>query len=477
MSKNLIKKSLLLSTVVLSMAAASQVKADETLAWTPRSVEEIRAGLVKDGNKIVYTVQYGDTLTSIAEAVGVDVNVLANLNKIADINFILPNTVLTITYDTNQDVKSVQVEAPVTSSNEQVTAKADLTTNEVVVNDQTIKVADLTVDPASQPVPVVVSDVSKPETSAAPEMSVSEATSEVASEMSLSSSEVTVNEEVSASSESVAEEVTSESTSEAPVESISSEVSTSTSEVTSETSSSSSETVASEEASSASSESVTEETTSEAPASDEPASESDQTTPSVEEVTQSIVEAGESTTNYGQTDQPVVEAVNQVVEASAEESEVSQETPASETVVAEQPAVAETPAPTEEVTQPATEVAPTSQMTYNSTGMQPKAAAFQSQVGNAFGISDVGGYRAGDQDHGKGLAVDVMVNSAAQGDQVAQYAVDNIANNDIAYVIWQQRFYAPVNNIYGPANTWNPMPDRGSATQNHMDHVHVSMNE
>lgn len=49
--------------------------------------------------------------------------------------------------------------------------------------------------------------------------------------------------------------------------------------------------------------------------------------------------------------------------------------------------------------------------------------------------------------------------------------------NGISYIIWKQRFYAPVNNIYGPANTWNEMPDRGSVTENHYDHVHVSFYE
>ena len=87
-------------------------------------------------------------------------------------------------------------------------------------------------------------------------------------------------------------------------------------------------------------------------------------------------------------------------------------------------------------------------------------------------------YREGDpQDHGQGLAVDVMVPVGSEvGNQVAQYAVDNISNAGISYIIYRQQFYAPVDNIYGPANTWNQMPDRGSITENHYDHVHVSFN-
>lgn len=465
MSKNVIKKSLLLSTMVLSMAVASQVQAEENLVWTPRSVEEIRAGLVKEGNKTVYTVQYGDTLGRIAEAVGLDVNVLANLNKITDINMIFPNTVLTVTYDANQEVKTVQVETPLNPVSEQVTVKADLTTNEVLVNDQTIKVDDLTASAPTSQVTSPSAEGTNPVVDATPGSesnstealvaeepkpvtSVTETSSEIITETPVSSSETVA-------AASVTEEVPAASSLEAPVESTSSESATeeTSSELTSEVSS---ETSASEELTSESS-----------------------VTPSVEEVTQSIVDASETNTNYGQTDQPVAEAVNQVVEASTEGAAVAQETPASETVVAEQPAVAETPAPAEEVAQPVAETSSTpatQNLTYNSAGMQPQTAAFQSQVGNAFGISNIGGYRNSNDDHGQGLAVDVMVDSAAQGDQVAQYAVDNMANNNISYVIWQQRFYSPVNNIYGPANTWNPMPDRGSATQNHMDHVHVSMN-
>lgn len=465
MSKNVIKKSLLLSTMVLSMAVASQVQAEENLVWTPRSVEEIRAGLVKEGDKTVYTVQYGDTLGRIAEAVGLDVNVLANLNKITDINMIFPNTVLTVTYDANQEVKTVQVETPLNPVSEQVTVKADLATNEVLVNDQTIKVDDLTASaptsqvtsPSAEGTNPVVDETPGSESSSTealvaeepkPVTSVTETSSEIITETPVSSSETVA-------ATSVTEEVPAASSLEAPVESTSSES-------------------AMEETSSES----TSEVSSETSASEELTSESS-VTPSVEEVTQSIVDASETNTNYGQTDQPVAEAVNQVVEASTEGVAVAQETPASETVVAEQPAVAETPAPAEEVAQPVAETSSTpatQNLTYNSAGMQPQTAAFQSQVGNAFGISNIGGYRNSNDDHGQGLAVDVMVDSAAQGDQVAQYAIDNMANNNISYVIWQQRFYSPVNNIYGPANTWNPMPDRGSATQNHMDHVHVSMN-
>jgi len=95
-----------------------------------------------------------------------------------------------------------------------------------------------------------------------------------------------------------------------------------------------------------------------------------------------------------------------------------------------------------------------------------------------FGLTSFSGYRPGDSgDHGKGLAIDFMVPvSSALGDQIAEYAVQNMASRGINYIIWKQRFYAPYDSKYGPAYMWNPMPDRGSVTENHYDHVHVSMN-
>ncbi|TWT09855.1 LysM domain-containing protein [Streptococcus sp. sy004] len=466
MSKNFIKKSLLLSTMALSIFGVNQVQAEEGLVWAPRSVEEIRADLVKENNKITYTVQYGDTLGSIAEAVGLEVNVLANLNNIADVNFILPNTVLTITYGDNQDVKTVQVDVPQTSSTEEMTVKADLATNEVVLKNQTVKVNDLTAEPASQVAQIaeVVNVItSSQEATPVATTPVVESSVEQVKEPVVPSSKTVVTEVVS---EASASSDIAENTSVATTEMVSEEPVSSSSEVASETHESS---VAVENVATETVEEVSTET-----------STSDVVeTPNVEEVTQSIVESSEMTQNYGQSEDPITEAVTQVVEASTEEVAPVEETSAAEEATAVEQPVVETPAePVETVVEEvAPESTPTQTLTYNSAGMQAQTAAFQSQVGNEFGISNIGGYRNSNDDHGQGLAVDIMVDSAAQGDQVAQYAVDNIANNDIAYVIWQQRFYSPVNNIYGPANTWNLMPDRGSATQNHMDHVHVSMNE
>ena len=237
----------------------------------------------------------------------------------------------------------------------------------------------------------------------------------------------------------------------------------------------------------------------------------EESTQAVSEVTEAIASASEAPA-YAETEQPVADAIDHVT-ASAEATPEAETTPAAETpaqpeVKEEAPAVepaatseasSEVPATSEApAEQPVAEPAATSEAASEapvaseapavqpaSTNtlptdphLQPQAEAFRQDVAAQFGLTDIGGYREGDpQDHGQGLAVDVMVPVGSEvGNQVAQYAVDNISNAGISYIIYRQQFYAPVDNIYGPANTWNQMPDRGSITENHYDHVHVSFN-
>ncbi len=137
------KRMLLASTVALSFAPVLATQAEEVL-WTARSVEQIQNDLTKTDNKTSYTVQYGDTLSTIAEALGVDVTVLANLNKITNMDLIFPETVLTTTVNEAEEVTEVEIQTPQADSSEEVTtATADLTTNQVTVDNQTVQVADL----------------------------------------------------------------------------------------------------------------------------------------------------------------------------------------------------------------------------------------------------------------------------------------------------------------------------------------------
>lgn len=389
------KRILLASTVALSFAPVLATQAEEVL-WTARSVEQIQNDLTKTDNKTSYTIQYGDTLSTIAEALGVDVTVLANLNKITNMDLIFPETVLTTTVNEAEEVTEVEIQTPQADSSEEVTtATADLTTNQVTVDDQTVQVADL-----SQPI--------------------AEAPKEVASNSEVAET-VTAAEEVAPSTETFTPE-----------------------EQTTETSS-------------AVAEAAPQATT---PAEKEETQASSQAESAVEATTTPVEEKGTETTA-----------------TSSEAKEVASSNGTTPTVSTYQPE--ETKIISTTYTAPAApDYAGLAVAKSENAGLQPQTAAFKEEIANLFGITSFSGYRPGDSgDHGKGLAIDFMVPESSElGDKIAEYAIQNMASRGISYIIWKQRFYAPFDSKYGPANTWNPMPDRGSVTENHYDHVHVSMN-
>jgi uncharacterized protein YgiM (DUF1202 family) len=90
-------------------------------------------------------------------------------------------------------------------------------------------------------------------------------------------------------------------------------------------------------------------------------------------------------------------------------------------------------------------------------------------------ITSIYGWRASSaysSDHPNGRAVDFMIPSyktnKALGDALAAYVIANGQRLHVTYLIWQQRSYSL------STGKWKAMEDRGSDTQNHMDHVHVS---
>ena len=103
--------------------------------------------------------------------------------------------------------------------------------------------------------------------------------------------------------------------------------------------------------------------------------------------------------------------------------------------------------------------------------VQAAADAVVSNVPGAGAIS-IGGTRASAADpggHPSGLALDYMVGSnGALGDAIAQYHIAHWKELGVQYVIWKQRM------LSSPNGSWRPMENRGSATANHMDHVHVN---
>lgn len=374
------KRIILASTVALSLAPTLATQAEE-IVWSPRTVEQIQNDVAKSKNKTSYTIKYGDTLSTIAEALGVDLNVLANLNKITNIDLIFPETVLTTTVNDNEEVTEVEVYTPQEVGSDVASATADLTTNQVTVDEQTVQVEDLT-----QPVA---------ETEAVAETTDSQASEDATTETA-----------------TPVEETVVEATTEAAAP-------------------------------------VVEETTTVA----EPTTTTVEETTTVAEITTTV----EETTTTEATTEAVTEA---------------QSAPATYQAEPSQGASATYTAPA------APDYASIAASKSENAGLQPQTAAFKEEVANLFGITSFSGYRPGDSgDHGKGLAIDFMVPvSSALGDQIADYAIQNMASRGISYIIWKQRFYAPFDSKYGPAYTWNPMPDRGSVTENHYDHVHVSMN-
>lgn len=75
---------------------------------------------------------------------------------------------------------------------------------------------------------------------------------------------------------------------------------------------------------------------------------------------------------------------------------------------------------------------------------------------------------AGRGEHATGQALDIMISSDL-GNEVAAYLQENRAELGIEYLIWRQRIWRP-----STSSAWRGMSDRGGATANHMDHVHVT---
>ena len=310
-------KALIASTVALAVIPFTKATAETLEDWVARSVDEIKHDIQQSGeNQQTYTIKYGDTLSSIAEALGIDVHVLANLNNISNMDLIYPGTVLKTTVNDQKEVTSVEIQTPQAGATDATVASADLTTNQVTVDDQT----------------VAVNDLSKP-----------------------------VNEDNKAVPVAPAAE-TQEAPAEAPVV--------------------------------------------EVPAAETPAQPAVPETPSY----------GAPATNVEIQNQDVAPAAPQ----SAPATEAPAETPASAPEAPAQPAAETTATP--EV-QPVASTPTTGNVLPTDPNLKPQAEAFRQEIAAKFGITNIGGYREGDpDDHGKGLAVDVMVPTSSQlGDQVAQY--------------------------------------------------------
>ncbi len=358
------KKLLLASTVALSALPLLTTRAEEQPQnWTARTVEQIKADITSNENQQTYTVQYGDTLGNIAQAMNIDLVDLAKINQIANADLIFPGTVLTITTNGHNEITSVEIQSYQAGNNAGLVTE-DYTASEIFGAEEAAPAAE-TPAPAAEEAVAAPADQAPAPAEEAP----------------------------------------------APVAEVASEA---------------------------------------APA---PAAEANAAAP-VEAAPQPVVAASP---------EAPAEAAPEATELG--QDQVSQATAAVEPTTYNAPAV--------------TDAASVTTNNPANAGLQPQTAALKEEIAAKYGITEFSLYRPGDSgDHGKGLAADFIVGENTElGNQVAADVTSNMTERGISYVIWQQQFYAPFESIYGPANTWNQMPDRGSVTENHYDHVHVSMNE
>ncbi len=101
-------------------------------------------------------------------------------------------------------------------------------------------------------------------------------------------------------------------------------------------------------------------------------------------------------------------------------------------------------------------------------------------VANYPRIRTIYGWRASSDyssDHPNGRAVDVMIpnwtdaSNADHGWEIARYFAENASKFNISYIIYRQQIW----NASYPTRGWRAMEDRGGATANHYDHVHISV--
>lgn len=112
----------------------------------------------------------------------------------------------------------------------------------------------------------------------------------------------------------------------------------------------------------------------------------------------------------------------------------------------------------------------------------PRMECVRDQIRKKFIVpKGIGCYRYDTMgEHPLGRACDFMISNLGWpenqgqvqlGFDIANWAVANAARLGIYYVIYRQHIW----NIFRAAEGWRLMEDRGSPTQNHMDHVHISV--
>ena len=460
-----LKRTLLLTSAAALLALPlTPAQAQESSQWTPRTVSQIKEDISKQADKLSYTVQYGDTLSAIAEALEVDLQVLVSINEIADADLIFPGTVLTATLDSNHKVTSLEIQTP-DQNQESPSVRADLTQNTITIDGQTSQV-DFNQNQATAPTnPQVqalveespVQDQEAASQDLSPVTQIPGQPEAVTPAQPTATSPQTPNNQVKPTKLDKPATPQTPAKPEKPAQ-------------TPNQANADQAPVIGDDVKESGLPTVQEEARPQTP------------TPANQPEKDARDAAPANSTGVNQTNTPTdgQESPSQQAEANpTAQEQTSQEQAAQDQPSQEQPAQTQPAQDQTTQEQPAsTDYAARAAANPANQGLQPKAAEYKEEVADKFGVTNFSLYRPGsNDDHGKGLAVDFVVNDNTElGDQIANYATSDMESNDINYVIWKQRFYANYDSYYGPANTWNLMPDRGGDTANHYDHVHVSFN-
>lgn len=115
--------------------------------------------------------------------------------------------------------------------------------------------------------------------------------------------------------------------------------------------------------------------------------------------------------------------------------------------------------------------------------VRPHTLRVAEEIANRWTIHYMWGI-GGSGHHAAGRALDIMTLTRDQsalrtrmGNEIAAYLQDNAGRLGILYIIWRQRIW---NHSFASDRSrtswshWRRMADRGSPTENHEDHVHVS---
>jgi hypothetical protein len=105
-------------------------------------------------------------------------------------------------------------------------------------------------------------------------------------------------------------------------------------------------------------------------------------------------------------------------------------------------------------------------------GLTPDAVLVHRTVCARFPqVSSFGGTRGGGGFHATGQAVDCMISDSTVGWQLARWVRAHARELGVSEVIYSQHIWT----VQRSGEGWRSMSDRGSATANHDDHVHVSV--